>query len=259
MNSNKLVLMTLAVVAIGIFALPSTVSMFGGQHNWYDLGDPENDVPCQKCHADIYDEFKKSGVHKTLAGGDGSNSSYFGTNYDIDDACGACHRTTVIYTLANGSGDASIPGEEAHAAISIACMYCHNYENATYYAAAPYAGGFTNKSNTTFIYNSTTNPGTLAAHNEFVQGAIDDDMMEEANEACIACHTHVATDILWTHAYKMNFTASGVGGVWTVYNFTSEGNYTVLTYGNMTGNTTGVSNVTVTISPTPPGYDETNP
>jgi len=30
--------MAIAVIAIGIFALPSTVSLFSGQHSWYDLG-----------------------------------------------------------------------------------------------------------------------------------------------------------------------------------------------------------------------------
>jgi len=31
-------LMGVAVVAMGIFALPGTVSLFSGQHSWYGLG-----------------------------------------------------------------------------------------------------------------------------------------------------------------------------------------------------------------------------
>ena len=46
----------MAVIAIGLFALPGTVAMFGGQHDWYDLNPDGNDVSCEKCHADIYAE-----------------------------------------------------------------------------------------------------------------------------------------------------------------------------------------------------------
>jgi len=59
MDSKRIALMAIAVVAIGIFALPSTVSLFNGQHSWYDLTDyseGHTTVPCEKCHADIADE-----------------------------------------------------------------------------------------------------------------------------------------------------------------------------------------------------------
>ena len=46
----------MAVIATGLFALPGTVAMFGGQHDWYDLNPDGNDVSCEKCHADIYAE-----------------------------------------------------------------------------------------------------------------------------------------------------------------------------------------------------------
>jgi len=56
MNGNKIVLILIAVVAMGIFALPSTVSLFSGQHTWYDISGIPNDVPCEKCHAEIAGE-----------------------------------------------------------------------------------------------------------------------------------------------------------------------------------------------------------
>jgi len=69
MNSNKVALMVIAVVAIGIFALPSTVSLFSGQHTWYNLNDTGSQVPCEKCHADIDDEMisTDNGVHRNLS------------------------------------------------------------------------------------------------------------------------------------------------------------------------------------------------
>jgi len=76
MKSQKIVLGTIAVVAMGIFALPSTVSLFSGQHSWYDLSAETNDVPCDKCHGDIEDEMvsDENGVHRNLT-------------------CAMCHRT----------------------------------------------------------------------------------------------------------------------------------------------------------------------
>ena len=103
--------------------------------------------------------------------------------------------------------------------------------------------------------------GSAAAHMAFVNDSIyNSDLMEDANEACITCHTHVAIDIDWTHAYKMRLSAvQDANGDWTCEDFITEGTYNVTTYGNMSGGTTGATDPEVTISPTPPGYDPTNP
>ena len=250
---NKIALLMVAIIAIGIFALPSTMAMFGGQHNWYDLGPTGNDVPCIKCHADVYDEFGMTGVHGTLSGGAASNE----TGPNPDAACGACHRTDLTgYVYASGDGTGSTPGQEAHAASTIACMECH--EEGTIY---PWAGGFENFTTSEFDYNnSVAGYGSKAAHNDFVEGAIADPLMEDSNEACITCHTHVAIDIDWTHAYKMRLNAvQDSVGDWTCDDFITEGTYNVTTYGNMTGETTGVTDPVVDITPAPPGYDPTNP
>ena len=124
MNSNKVALMLIAILAIGIFALPSTVSLFGGQHKWYDLGKSDNDIPCIKCHADTYEEFKGTGVHAMLGYGIASNNTT--TMTDVNAACMYCHRTGSA-TFAVGDDTGAIPGKEAHAASSVACMYCHEY------------------------------------------------------------------------------------------------------------------------------------
>jgi len=59
-------LLAVAVVATGIFALPSTVSLFRGQHSWYELSADGNNVPCEKCHAGICDEMASTGAHVNI-------------------------------------------------------------------------------------------------------------------------------------------------------------------------------------------------
>jgi len=270
MNNRKIVLLLVAVLAIGLFALPSTIAMFGGQHNWYDLGDDGNQVPCEKCHADIYDEIGNTGPHKNMS-------------------CWYCHRTSNLtgYTYASGDGVGSTPGQEAHAASTVECMECHGgfaesddcgschfgeeahpdewlddtqcgnchlgYAGSAHHGDTLAAGGF----NMT-VYSVDT--GVNAAHMAFVQDADADPLMEGANEACITCHTHTAIDINWTHAYKMSLNAvQDKDGNWDCTDFITEGTYNVTTYGNMSGETTGVTDPVIVIDPEPVGYESGNP
>ncbi|MDY6865110.1 MAG: multiheme c-type cytochrome [Halobacteriota archaeon] len=250
MKGNKIALLMVAILAIGIFALPSTMAMFGGQHNWYDLEDDGNQVPCIKCHADVYDEFQNTGIHKTLAGGVNSTSGDFGDagTYAVDQACHACHRTDLTgYTFASGDGTSSTAGEEAHAASTIACMECHEHGVSSLdanYSNYPFAGGFANMTaaGSSFDYNDSASDGSKAAHNDFIKGAIDDTLMEDSNEACITCHTHVAIDINWTHAYSMKLDAVQDSlGNWDCDDFETNGYYNITTYGNMSGAETAVN------------------
>ena len=52
------------------------MSLFAGQHVWYDLSGGINDVPCEKCHADVAEEMQSdaNGAHRNLT-------------------CAMCHRT----------------------------------------------------------------------------------------------------------------------------------------------------------------------
>ena len=251
-------LLLVAVVAIGIFALPSTMALFGGQHNWYDLGPAGNDVPCEKCHADVFDELSNSGPHVNME-------------------CWFCHRTGSItsITYASGEGNSSVPGQEAHAASTVECMACHigftapsNHPSewdqsedcvkchGGKFPAGNYileAGGFG------LVTWNSSDTGAKAAHKAFVDNASSDPLMDGANEACITCHTHVAIDINWTHKYLMSLDADGSNGTWVLSGFSATGNYNQTTYGNMTGGNTGVTDPVVDISPTPVGYDPSNP
>ena len=64
MRSIRLIIITISLLTAGLIVLPETVSVFLGKHNWYNLdASPASDVPCQKCHADIYEELNLSDLH----------------------------------------------------------------------------------------------------------------------------------------------------------------------------------------------------
>lgn len=52
MNS-KYALALIALVGVGVFALPATMSLFSGQHSFYNIDATGNQVPCVKCHGDV--------------------------------------------------------------------------------------------------------------------------------------------------------------------------------------------------------------
>lgn len=286
--------MAIAVIAVGTFALPGTVSLFSGQHTWYDLSGRGNGVPCEKCHADIEAEMNAGiGPHTGETGYERMK-------------CEHCHRVFPIahknasfetYTYAYADGVTTVePGREAHAASTVACMYCHSgnksetisggkhdeesdcischtegglmglvppsieyvHDDAKFFTnedcykchlyndgsivtiQVPPAGGF----------NLTIDPadtGEMAAHKTFVRNAINNTQMEDANEACIACHTHAAVNITWVHAHNLEFTATWTDDLqwngaeefppthFNVSGWTVNGTVTNHSYGNATG------------------------
>jgi len=248
MKSSNLVLMTVAVAAVGILAMPSTISLFAGQHTWYNISG-DHELPCRKCHAEVFQELQNSAFQKWDGGGFGS-----GGEVTVDNiACYGCHRANASITYAD-VGDtvtAVTPGKQAHAASTVACMLCHQV-NATQATRNPtgsgslagfFAGGFDQPSNSP--YNYTKNKvkgvnGTHAAHQTFIQSAINDTTMEDANEACIACHTHIPVKINWTHRFSLEFNVTPESGYWppTHFNVTDwsfNGTYKITVYGGRNG------------------------
>jgi len=235
MESKKIALLAVAIVAIGIFALPGTVSLFSGQHTWYDLspayggqtGWGGNDVPCEKCHAEIADEMgtAENGAHRNLT-------------------CAMCHRAAPFtgYTYARGNytyaakWQGTKPGKEAHAASVVECMDCHAtdlaHQSEPEYA---YIDDCKKCHGESFVFDFITaggfgltgkgwDTGTVAAHKKFVLDAIDEPLMEGANEACLACHTRIGVNITWTKKVYLDFTATeDAAGNWTIPSFTAGG------------------------------------
>ncbi len=249
MKKSSAVLIGVALVAIGVLVLPSTVSMFAGQHYWYNLSGTGNNVPCEKCHADVFEELSQSNFH-----------IHWGNTAAADrEDCAACHRSnsSIQYALVSGNYTTYQPGREAHAASVVACMMCHQY-NATYATSAPgyYAGGFNISGfgvSSPYNYSNATYNGKYEAHNAFVARAIQNGTLQDSNEACIACHTHVAVKIKWQHARSLEFNVSlgnpvtTVNGPhnWTVTDWAYNGTATAYSWGNTTGNGSTTYNSTV--------------
>lgn len=243
--TNKMILIGIAIVAVGLIALPQTMALFAGQHNWYTLTGNSSDnygIPCQKCHADVYAELKLSqkddntGVHNSQT-------------------CSTCHMTALENMEDGVVSGGDLPGANIHAAGLPYCLDCHS-RNISNINNGPDA--------------RTILTGSLEAHIPFAtQAALDNQtdgtaLLKGANEACVACHTHVAVDINWQKAYKIGFSAIETADTgihqWSVGNFVAEGTVSVLTYGNRTGGNTGVGPESINVSGlTIPNYDVNNP
>jgi hypothetical protein len=92
MNS-KFTLALIALVGIGVFALPSTMALFAGQHSFYNIDATGNQVPCTKCHGDVKAELTSGG--STVTGTKGPHAEF---------KCEYCHRAEVGFS----SGDDAI-------------------------------------------------------------------------------------------------------------------------------------------------------
>ncbi|RUM34410.1 MAG: hypothetical protein DSY33_02235 [Archaeoglobus sp.] len=252
MSNFKPVLLVIVLIAVGSLVMPQTVSLFAGQHWWYNISGTGNQVPCQKCHADIYEEMR---LHIGPHTGE--------TGYVFQ--CQLCHRTAFTgfsYATVNQSSVTSVyPGKQAHAASTVRCLTCHgaygNTAHVSYYlntlgvqacyachgnpsvTASNYviAGGF----GLTALPGDT---GSMAAHERFVIEAKNNTTLRGANEACVACHTHVAVKIIWHHKRSLEFNVSinnpvtlsnGVHN-WSVTNWKVNGTAVATVWGNASGN-----------------------
>ena len=190
MKGKNIMLLSVAVLAIGLFVLPQTMAMFAGQHTWFSVRTSESQYElCEKCHVNEVAEWRAN----TANGG--AHSQYA---EDAIDNC-FCHQINETalqqfglteamapgaYDMGfehwNDTGNVSGPGEDwywrsnntPHAAVIIDCVDCHytemeqiENENSAHYA----------------FWNQTLN-----AENT------------DSNTACMACHTHTHLNITWT-------------------------------------------------------------
>ena len=226
--SFKIFLFLFTIFMIGVIALPSTLSIFLGQHNWYYLDNPTSDVPCQKCHADIYEELNQSSYHTNWG---------VAKKADTKD-CEACHRGNTSINYADSYQ--SQFGDKAHAASSINCGYCHfntsnmhnvvhgNLSNYLNYTAPTcslchnahgidsygIAGGFN-------LSNHPTDSGSNSTHFELVLSSeFYSNIYSGESESCILCHTAVKAKINFTSLSGYSITAtntiSGSKSEWDV-------------------------------------------
>jgi len=179
-------ILTIAVIAIGIFLLPDTLALFSGQHTFDKAG---NTTICAKCHSDVISEIQAGSYHLSLIPTSGSSTD-----------CKGCHTTATIASnlipLGNGSGNASgynvglnittgnftmangtnLTGKTVHAAITVECASCH------------YAVNFTDDAHRSFSDNSTSQT-----------------WLKGANEICVGCHTKAVVQLTWIRKGGYNY------------------------------------------------------
>ena len=237
---GRTILTIVITLAIGVLVLPSTVSLFAGQHYWYDINARGNDIPCEKCHADVYEELKNNPYHEELTCDlchRAINISYASGYYngpDMSYEWGAHAASTVSCLVCHSGRDSGEGNLHEHHEVVADCSVCHSPSPTDY---PPIAGGFG-------VTGQADDTGIYAAHRKFVLEAKNSSMMMSANEACIACHTHVAVKIKWNHSRSLEFnigfgdpitTANGPHN-WTISNWSINGTATAIVWGNTTGN-----------------------
>ena len=204
MDRKSTVLLGVAIVAIGLFIIPSTMSMFVGQHRWYSVRtiDDQYDM-CQRCHvAEVGEWSANTGAHaayQTANPGIGcfchqineSSLSEWGFNtsridshgFEIFNESGTINGSADTWTWRNTT--------TPHAAITIGCEDCH--------------------------YNATAQlSNDHSAHRQFFVAA-NATTGGTNNTACLACHTMVGLNItmerVWggldIYANHTNYTTTG--------------------------------------------------
>ncbi len=209
---NRTLLLLIAVIMVGLFALPNALSLFAGQHSFDKAG---NGTICSKCHSDVADELRASAYHKSIS----TNSSGM---------CIACHSAGRIdaglIPLGNGTGKNGTSGVMVglnisagtfyyangstnsslvlHSAVTIECVSCH------------YAVNFTND-----------------AHKQFATDANNQSWLKGGNEACVGCHTKTYVNMTWIRKGGYNYQYDFQNSTGTLsFNGTN-----VTTYTNNTG------------------------
>lgn len=206
MNS-KILILSIAVIAVGLFAMPSTLSLFAGQHTFYN----GSSVNCAKCHQDIANEVSSGGVHTTITSQSGRAK------------CRVCHTTGEVTNVPlgkNASGAGYDLGTKsrnnsnnsnAHAAVTVECVSCHTQVPAEITGVDEAHGPF---------YNSTKAQSATNGTN----------ILKGANEACVGCHTHTVVNITWVRSVGYNMTVTeATDGTYNI-NITSVNTSTETTF-----------------------------
>ncbi len=181
---NRTLLLLIAVIMVGLFALPNALSLFSGQHSFDKAG---NGTICTKCHSDVAAELAGSAYHTFNTGNEkckvchsaGTMASNLipSGNRTIGNGTGASptglNLVTGTFTMANGT---NVTNLSLHAAVTVECVNCH------------YAVSWTND-----------------AHKAFADNSSSMTWLKGANEACVGCHTKTYVNMTWARKGGYNY------------------------------------------------------
>ena len=179
---RKISLIFLLIFALLLIGVLTGSGLFAAQHSWYSLSGTGNDIACDKCHQNIYDDYEITGnVH-----------------YSSSMICEDCHRNESFATHAKGDDDDAIPkafpGKEAHAASIPNCTLCH-------------ANDVTDLTSTNETHKSIYVKGNTSGPED------------EGNEACVMCHTGFDKRLNFTRALYVEYDLVNPGGGYEIQNF----------------------------------------
>jgi len=192
MKMKKLTILMIAVVAIGVFALPTTLSIGAGQHKFLQAGTVaggQTDLVafCDQCHStdtlksgeiDLSDRNLYYGTSDTSR----IHSSLFAPGAG---GCASCHAIDGGYAQET-LGVRDPTNKVQHAASLPSCLKCHT------------AGPTLATKDVLLELNHATE-----AHNNF-KTALDNDIQ------CIGCHTAVTISGVVTYTYSPAVTTNGL-------------------------------------------------
>ena len=242
---NRSLILSAAVVAAGLFVLPATVSMFAGQHSWYDPKD--QGIPCEKCHWLEYEEMR--GVERT------DHVPHVGVSRGVEWAfdCEECHSVTMNISSHHHNG--TIDHTPAHAATTLSCLDCHGgelygkeenssigwYDIPMHNLADKYGQYWPITGHSSLsqdCYRCHRNTSGVEGHRQSFIEHVDDELLHpraahrsfflamqgedtqltDANEACLGCHSRIGVNITWTRnshvSYHVTCDKSGYNVSW---------------------------------------------
>ena len=184
MNSKKMVLLTVMVIAVGLFALPGTVLYI---EEWGEFP-VEGEVFPPGWEEFPQMPFQVSGAHRNFSCDTCHHSPI--ADFDFHVECMDCHGDT-----GNISGHWKTPECRN-------CSICHwiGGSDIASYKDFISAGGF----------GMNTTPfdvGKMAGHKDLILWAEANPQMAGANEACVACHTNVSVSYTMPKRKYMSFEA----------------------------------------------------
>ncbi|UCH88193.1 MAG: hypothetical protein JSV49_07970 [Thermoplasmata archaeon] len=165
---KKVIILGFAVLVVGLLVMPNTVAMFKNQHTFQQT----EDVKCTSCHDDIRMNLESSENYHHDAASLGVS--------DTEEVCKYCHQTQFgddYGSTGNWSGESG--ASRVHGAFTVECLDCHGGSN------------LNDDPNAVDIINEF-NSSSIEAHLPLYTSAVSSDLMEGANEACIACHTGIS-------------------------------------------------------------------
>jgi len=233
--------------------LPQTLSMFAGQHSWYDPKD--EGISCEKCHQLEYGEL--AGCAYNL------HSSHRTADRAFE--CTECHNVSMNVSYYFNTGNA---GEhtKAHAASTVSCLACHQelFSNGTSCDTSCHRYGSVDQVNAMHVlawkYNMSHEGNECLkchkyyddsvsvmkanvfinhvdsglshpqdAHRAFFMGMSGENTtaaesgLSGSNEACLGCHSSTGVNISWTRCTGITFDADKSDSGWQVGEMSATG------------------------------------